>query len=113
MEISLARRNCDSGKDYCNFKTCTELSRSIQNLKSVGFFALLIMLVGYVGMAEAQQAKKVPRIGYVSGSGDTSNPGPYVEAFRQGLRDRGYIEGENILVEHRYAEGNMDRIPLL
>ena len=51
MEISLARRNCDSGKDYRNFKTCTELSRSVQNLKSVGFFALLIMLVGYVGMS--------------------------------------------------------------
>jgi hypothetical protein len=46
MEISLARRNCGSGKDYRNFKTCTELSRSIQNLKSVAFFALLIKLVG-------------------------------------------------------------------
>lgn len=111
MAISLAQRNCGSGKDCRNFKTGTELSRSIQNLKSVGFFALLIMLVGYVGMAEAQQAKKVPRIGYVSGSGDPSNPGPFVDAFRQGLRDRGYIEGKNILVEHRYHEGKVDRVP--
>ena len=113
MEINLARRNYDSGKDYRNFKTCTELSGSIQNLKSVGFFAFLIMLVGYVGMADAQQPKKVPRIGYVSGSGDPSNPGPFVDAFRQGLQDRGYIEGKNILVEHRYAEGNMDSVPTL
>ena len=114
MDISRARRNCDSGKDYRNFKTCTELSRSIQNLKSVGFLAFFILLVGYVGMAEAQQPKKVPRIGYVSGSGDPSNPGGLsFDAFRQGLRDRGYIEGKNILVEHRYAEGNMDLIPTL
>ena len=55
--------------------------------------------------AEAQQPKKVPRIGYVSGSGDPKTPGPIVEAFRQGLRDLGYIEGKNILVEYRYAEG--------
>jgi putative tryptophan/tyrosine transport system substrate-binding protein len=57
--------------------------------------------------AEAQQGTKIPRIGYVIGSG----PGPLVEAFRQGLRDFGYIEGKNILVEYRYAEGNRDRIP--
>ena len=62
-------------------------------------------------VAEAQQQQKVPRIGYVTGSGDANNPGPYVEAFRQGLRDLGYIEGKKILVEYRYAEGKLDRIP--
>ena len=61
--------------------------------------------------AKAQPPKKVPRIGYVSNSGDANNPGPYVEAFRQGLRDLGYIEGKNILVEFRSAEGKLDRIP--
>jgi putative ABC transport system substrate-binding protein len=59
----------------------------------------------------AQQPKKVPRIGYVSNSGDANNPGPFVQAFRQGLRDFGYIEEKNILVEFRSAEGKLDRIP--
>jgi len=63
--------------------------------------------------AEAQQPAKIPRIGYLSGTGDPSNPGPTVEAFRQGLRDRGYIEGKNILVEYRYAEGKQERVPSL
>jgi putative tryptophan/tyrosine transport system substrate-binding protein len=60
--------------------------------------------------AEAQQTVKVPRIGFV-GSGDPQTPGRQVEAFRQGLRDLGYIEGKNILVEDRYAEGKLDRVP--
>src|SRR5438132_9812375 len=63
--------------------------------------------------AAAQQPKKIPRIGYVSGSGDANNPGPNVEAFRQGLRDLGYTEGKNIVVEYRYIEGKLDRIPSL
>jgi putative ABC transport system substrate-binding protein len=49
----------------------------------------------------------------VSNSGDASNPGPRVEAFRQGLRDLGYIEGNNILVEFRYLEGDVNRAPTL
>ena len=62
-------------------------------------------------MAQAQQTKQVPRIGYVSNSGDANNPGPYVVAFRHGLRELGYIEGKKILVEYRSAEGKLDRIP--
>jgi ABC-type uncharacterized transport system substrate-binding protein len=62
-------------------------------------------------LAEAQQAGKVPRIGYVSTTGDANNPGPQIEAFRQGLRDLSYIEGKDIVVEYRYIEGKMDRTP--
>jgi len=61
--------------------------------------------------AQAQQPGKIARIGFVSGPGDPKTPGPLVEAFRQGLRDLGYIEGKNILVEYRYAEGDLERIP--
>jgi putative ABC transport system substrate-binding protein len=56
----------------------------------------------------AQQPKKVPRIGYLAGAG-SSPP----QAFVQGLRELGYIEGKNILVEYRSAEANLDRMPSL
>ena len=72
---------------------------------------LLALLLAHTA-AEAQQGKKVPRIGFV-GSGNPSAPGPEVEVFRQGLRDLGYIEGKNIAVEYRYAEGRLDRLPSL
>jgi len=61
--------------------------------------------------AEAQQpARKVPRIGILF-IGDRNQP--HLEAFRQGLRERGYTEGKNIAIEYRYAEGKIDRLPLL
>ena len=59
-------------------------------------------------LVEAQQAKKVPRVGYLAGSGDANDPGS--KAFRQGLEDLGYIEGKNILIEYRYVEAKVDRI---
>ena len=81
--------------------------------KKIFLFAVATFILAAVHLAEAQQPKKIPRIGYVSGTGDANNPGPNVEAFRRGLRDLGYIEGINILVEYRYAEGKVDRIPSL
>jgi putative ABC transport system substrate-binding protein len=74
------------------------------------YLALGALLLAFGVPADAQQPTKVPRIGYVSGSGDPKTPGPLVEGFRQGLRDLGYIEGKNILVEYRYTEG-LDRVP--
>jgi putative ABC transport system substrate-binding protein len=71
------------------------------------------MLSALCVSAQAQQAKKIPRIGYVSGVADANSPSPNDKAFRQGLRDLGYIEGKNIVVEYRYAEGKLDRIPSL
>src|SRR5215831_3396021 len=76
-------------------------------------FCLLITVLLITGFAEAQQPKKVPRIGFVSGAGNANNPGPNIEAFRRALRDLGYIEEKNILTEYRYMEGMMDRIPSL
>jgi putative ABC transport system substrate-binding protein len=61
--------------------------------------------------AEAQQASRIPKVGYLSGLGDPKHPGAQVEVFRRGLSDLGYIEGKNILVEYRYHEGKVDRVP--
>ena len=62
--------------------------------------------------AEAQQPKKVPRIGYLS-SVDPASDSARAEGIRLALRDLGYIEGENIAIEYRYAEGKRDRRPEL
>ena len=78
--------------------------------KIIGF-TLSTVLLALCFPAKAQQPTKVPRIGYLSTNGDASNPPPFVEACRQGLRDLGYIEGKNILVEYRYAEGKLERLP--
>ena len=66
--------------------------------------ALCAVLLALSFSAQAQQTAKIPRIGFVTGSGDANNPGPSVEAFRQRLRELGYVEGKNILVEYRYIE---------
>jgi putative ABC transport system substrate-binding protein len=65
-------------------------------MRKAGVLSILfvVILLAILVIAEAQQPAKVPRIGYVSGSGDPKAPGPLVEAFRQGLRDLGYIEGK-------------------
>src|SRR6266851_8604750 len=61
--------------------------------------------------AEAQQAAKVPRIGWL-GAYRAAVP-QLQEAFRQGLRDLGYVEGRNLVIEYRDAEGKYDRLPAL
>ena len=72
---------------------------------------LMALALAPFRLAEPQQPKKVPLIGFVAASGDSNSPGPLVEAFRQGLRDLGYIEGKNIVVEYRFTEGRPDRVP--
>jgi putative ABC transport system substrate-binding protein len=71
--------------------------------------ALGAMLFALSVSAEAQQAKKVHRIGFVS----ATSPGPPIDALRQGLKERGYVEGKNIIVEARFAEGRSERLPEL
>jgi putative tryptophan/tyrosine transport system substrate-binding protein len=74
----------------------------------------ILLLIGFivasVHFAQAQQPKKVPRIGILFIG---SRNQPHLEAFKHGLRERGYTEGKNILLEYRYAEGNNDRLPQL
>src|SRR6266852_5786145 len=62
--------------------------------------------------AEAQPAAKVPRIG-VLGSGSRSDLSPRLDPFRQGLRELGWVEGQNIVIDYRFAEGRFDRLPEL
>ena len=86
---------------------------AIQNRKWAGLFAIVVVAFTVCGArAEAQQPTKVPRIGYLSVSSPSANVGR-IEAFRQGLRELGYVEGKNIVIEWRYAEGKFDRLPTL
>jgi putative ABC transport system substrate-binding protein len=80
--------------------------------KKLFLFAVTILLIASVHLAAAQQPKKVFRIGYLSGL-DPASESPRSEAIRQALRERGYIEGQNIAIEYRYAEGKRDRFPEL
>ena len=79
----------------------------------LSFIASVLLLLAVYSVFAQQPPGKVPRIGYVSGTGTLSDPGPYVEALRQGLRDLGHIDGKNIMIEYRGAEGKPDRYPSL
>ena len=76
------------------------------------FVTLLGGAVAWPLAARAQQAAKVPRIGFLH-YGSPGNSSPEVAAFRQGLRDLGYIEGKNINIEYRFASGRVERLPEL
>ena len=80
--------------------------------KIVTFVALGAMLFALSFAAYAQQVTKVPRIGHL-GASSFSSDSARIESFRQGLRDLGYVEGKNIVIEYRYAEGKLDRLPML
>jgi putative ABC transport system substrate-binding protein len=71
---------------------------------------VLTMLAALPLVADAQPAGKAPKVAFLSA---TSAISANVEAFRQGLRDLGYVEGRNILIEYRWAEGRFDRLPAL
>ena len=75
-------------------------------------YALCALLFALCSSAEAQQPKKVPRIGYLSNN-DPASESARAEAIQLALRERGYIEGQNIAIEYRYAEGKVDRFPEL
>jgi putative ABC transport system substrate-binding protein len=90
------------------------MNRSKQ--RGMGKKPIVILLLGLtlasVRLADAQQPKKVPRIGFLVAT-SLSALAARTEAFRQGLRELGYVEGKNIIIEHRYAEGKLDRLPAL
>ena len=73
---------------------------------------VVVVLLAVGVIAEAQEPKKVARIGYLAFGSPSTIPAR-IEAFRQGLRELGYVEGKNIFIEWRSAEGNADRLPAL
>ncbi len=71
---------------------------------------VVVMLLPVAVIAEAQQAAKVPRIGVLM-AGSRSIAKPRLEAFQEGLRELGYVEGKNVVLEYRYAEGRPETLP--
>src|SRR5215471_13432928 len=87
--------------------------RFMERALGARLFAPCLFVAVFFGLclpAEAQQAKKVPRVGILL-AGSASAYSTRLEAFRQRLRELGYIEGKNIVIEYRYAEGKNERLP--
>src|SRR5574341_530533 len=87
--------------------------RSDSPLRAYTLIAVLILLPALLAAplaADAQQAGKVPRIGFLSVTSPSDSP-PRLDAFRQRLRELGWVEGQNIVIDYRYAEGRGDRLP--
>jgi putative tryptophan/tyrosine transport system substrate-binding protein len=73
-------------------------------------YALPALILATIHLAEAQQSAKVPRIGFLSAVSSASIPRNRITAFQQGLRELGYFEGKNIIIEYRFADGKQDRL---
>lgn len=84
---------------------------SYNKILKVVAFALYAMLFVLCSLVEAQQPAKVYRLGFVSSS--SRDQSPREDAFRRGLRELGYVEGKNVVIEYRYAQGKSDRLPAL
>ena len=85
-------------------------SNSGKNRRMKTVLLLIGFIVVNIDFADAQQSAKVSLVGVLRGD---SSPNPSVEAFQQALRHLGYLEGKNIVIEYRYAEGKVDRLPKL
>ena len=79
---------------------------------AVSYILVVVVQLAAGVIVEAQQPKKVHGIGYLSGI-DAASHSTRSEPFRHALRELGYIEGQNIIIEYRYAEGKVDRLPEL
>jgi ABC-type uncharacterized transport system substrate-binding protein len=85
------------------------VSRTIQK-KTTSALGICVMLFTLSTSADAQQAKTVPRVGFI-GASSPATAGSWLEAFRKGLHELGYIEGKNIILEIRWAQGSAQRFP--
>ena len=80
--------------------------------KAIFSILFVVVLLAVAVIAEAQHPTKIPRIGYLEG-GPLSAHAARIEAFRQGLRELNYVDGKNIAIEWRFADGNRDRLAAL
>jgi putative ABC transport system substrate-binding protein len=76
-------------------------------------FVFVVWSFVFGAVAKGQQPAEIPRIGFVHSAGTPADPSIQFDAFRRGLRDLGYVEGKNILIESRYAEGRLDKMAVL
>ena len=113
MHNTLPKRFSNFYSDNPKSKACPELCRRIENPKLWGIFAIVFAYAFGGVEAWAQQPKKVPRIGYLIVASISPAPSSRIEAFREGLRELGYVEGRNIVIEWRSAAGELDRLPAL
>ena len=82
--------------------------------RTLGVVVLFFVSLAASGTAAAQPAGKIWRIGFLSlGSDELEQYKPWVAAFRDGLRELGYVEGQNVVIEQRYARGQVERLPAL
>src|SRR6266508_2881740 len=110
MKRIFRRRSFASQSDNLKSKTCPESYRRIENRKWVGLFAIVLALTVCEARAEAQQKGKVPRVGFL-GNSTAALEANLIGPFREGLHDLGYVEGKNISIEYRWAEGKYERFP--
>ncbi len=85
------------------------VTNKLKGRVAAAFVVFILVRLGGGAIAEAQQSKKVPRIGFLTAV-SPSSISARTEAFRQGLRELGYVEGKNIVIEYRYTEGKIDRL---
>jgi putative ABC transport system substrate-binding protein len=104
MKVISSKRRSDACSD--------NLKSAIQNPKWVGIFAFALTFAFGGVEASAQQSKRIPRIGYLSVN-DAVGAGESEKAIRVALRERGYIEGQNIAIDYRYSAGQSERAPQL
>jgi putative ABC transport system substrate-binding protein len=93
-------------------KTCPERRRRIKNRKLVGIVAIGVAFAMCGARAEAQQPVKAPRVGLLL-QGTSTSLMTRLDGFQQGLRERGYVEGKNIVLEQRFDEDREERLPAL
>ena len=91
-----------------NGRGCTHMKGSVALTALFGFF-----FVFFASAVAQQPTKALPRIGFIFSTGTPETPSPLFESFRLGLNDLGYVDGKNVSIESRYAEGRLDRMPAL